>query len=120
WWYGAPTNAALENQKLWRACNPASWIQLPDLRRQLHDPGLGENEFRRLHLNQWTVSRDAWLPAGTWHNLRCDQQIPDGAEVYLGVDIGLKHDSTAVAIAHPLDDGRILLHTHVRATNPDT
>jgi phage terminase large subunit-like protein len=109
WWYGAPEQADLEDERIWRAVNPAAWIRLRDLRRQLHDPALAELEFRRLHLNQWTSAREAWLPAGTWASLRCEAKIPAGAEVYLGVDIGIHHDMSAVAWAHKLADGRILL-----------
>ena len=113
WWYGAPENADLEDEALWRAVNPASWIELRDLGRQLHDPGLGENDFRRLHLNQWTSSKDAWLPEGCWARLHCDAEIPPGADVYVGVDVGIVHDSTAVCWAHLLEDGRILLRCRV-------
>jgi phage terminase large subunit-like protein len=119
WWYGAPESADLEDEKIWKAVNPASWIQMRDLRRQLHDPGLGEPEFRRLNLNQWTRSRDAWLPGNLWAELRSDQPIPDGANVYLGVDVGLYHDSTAVCIAHKLEDGRVALRAHVWETDPN-
>ena len=119
YWYGAPADAAIDDEKIWRACNPASWIKLKDLKRQLADPGLGELEFRRLHLNIWTAARDAWLPDGCWAGLRTDQQIPEGAEIYLGVDIGIKHDTTAVCWAHRLEDGRILLCVHVWSADPD-
>src|SRR5262249_53929951 len=70
WWYAAPEDTDLEDEKIWRQVNPASWLQLCDLRQQLHDPGLDELEFRRLHLNQWTKTRDAWLPTGCWDGLR--------------------------------------------------
>jgi phage terminase large subunit-like protein len=119
WWYGAPEGADLENERVWKAVNPASWIRQRDLRRQLHDPGLGELEFRRLHLNQWTRSRDAWLPGNLWAELRSDQTIPEGAPVYLGVDVALYHDSTAVCIAHTLEDGRVALQAHVWSANPN-
>jgi phage terminase large subunit-like protein len=118
YWYGAPDNAAIDDEKIWRACNPASWIKLRDLKRQLADPVLGELEFRRLHLNIWTAARDAWLPDGCWAGLRTDQQIPDGADIYLGVDVGLYHDTTAVCWAHRLEDGRILLDVHVWSADP--
>ena len=36
WWYGAPESADVEDDKIWKAVNPASWIQMRDLRRQLH------------------------------------------------------------------------------------
>jgi phage terminase large subunit-like protein len=53
WWYGAPAEADPADPKVLRACNPASWINLRDLQQQLRDPGLREDGFRRLHLNQW-------------------------------------------------------------------
>ncbi|MHB8695287.1 MAG: terminase TerL endonuclease subunit [Solirubrobacteraceae bacterium] len=117
WWYGAPADAETEDPKIWRACNPASFVDLRDLRRQLHDPGLGELGFRRLHLNQWTAARDSWLPAGTWASLQNETKIPDGAAVYVGVDVGLNHDTTAVAWAHRLEDGRIIIRARVWSAN---
>jgi phage terminase large subunit-like protein len=119
YWYAAPDHADLEDERIWRAVNPAGWLDLRELRRQLHDPGLGELEFRRLNLNQWTATRDAWLPTGCWQSLRSDQQIPDGAPIYVGVDIALYHDTTAVCWAHLLEDGRILLKSRVWAANPN-
>jgi phage terminase large subunit-like protein len=120
WWYGAPADCDLENERIWRRCNPASWVDLRDLRRQLHDPGLGELAFRRLHLNQWTAARDAWLPTGLWASLRGDELIPKGANVYVGVDVGISHDTTAVCWAHRLPDGRIIVRARVWAANDKT
>jgi hypothetical protein len=74
-WYGAPAGCDLEDERIWRATNPASWVRMRELRRQLHDPGLGEREFRRLHLNQWVQSRDAWLPDGCWDDLATEMEI---------------------------------------------
>lgn len=119
WWYGAPSDATIDDPRLWRAVNPASWIKTSDLKRQLADPGLGELEFRRLNLNQWTKTRTAWLPGTTWQGLRSDARIPKGAAVYIGVDVGISHDSTAVSWAHRLEDGRIFLRVKVWSTNPD-
>jgi hypothetical protein len=57
WWYGAPDDADPEDPKTIRACNPASWISVPDLQQQLRDPGLSGSDFRRHHLNQWPRTR---------------------------------------------------------------
>ena len=119
WWYAAPEGAAIEDEEIWRECNPASWVSMRDLRRQLHAPGFDENDFRRLHLNQWTKVRDAWLPTGTWDALRSEDEIPDGAEVYVGVDVGLIHDSTAVVWAHRLEDGRVAVRARVWSAKED-
>ena len=117
WWYGAPAGSDPENPALLRAANPASWVQVDDLQRQLRDPGVAEADFRRLHLNQWTSARDVWLT--NWADLYSDEEIPDGARIHVGVDVGLYHDSTAVCWAHLTAEGRILLRAHVWAADPD-
>jgi phage terminase large subunit-like protein len=117
WWYGAPEGAAIDDPAVWRAANPAAWIKTAELKRQLADPGLDELEFRRLNLNQWTSVRDAWLPNGVWAGLRSEQKIPKGADVYIGVDVGIYHDTTAVCWAHVLEDGRILIRSKVWAAD---
>jgi phage terminase large subunit-like protein len=120
WWHGAPEGAPVDDPKVWRKANPASWIRVADLKRQLADPGLDEGEFRRLNLNQWTQSHRAWLPQGCWDSLRSQEKIPEGAEIYVGVDVGIYHDSTAVCWAHLLEDGRILLRCRVWSPRADS
>lgn len=39
WWFAAPDTADLDDEELWRAANPASWVDLRDLRRQRRRPG---------------------------------------------------------------------------------
>lgn len=117
-WYGAAADADPDDPELWRACNPASFVDLRDLKRQKADPGLGELGFRRLHLNQWTHARDAWLPHRCWDTLKDDTlTIPDRAEVFVGVDVSRSHDTTAVAWAYRQPDGRIIVRTRVWAAN---
>jgi len=38
WWYAAPEGADVDDEELWRACNPTSWLDTRDLRRaRAHD-----------------------------------------------------------------------------------
>jgi phage terminase large subunit-like protein len=114
WWYGAPAQADPDDERILRACNPASFIKLAELRKQRHSAGLNEATFRRLHLNQWVDDRKAWIPADTWASLTDKTTlIPSGAEVYLGIDVALTHDTTALAWAHRLPDGRIIIRCKV-------
>lgn len=120
WWYGVDDDAPLDDVSAWLEANPASWITEEELLRQYASPTVDEFAFRRLHLNQWTKTRESWLPSGLWSSLRdSDVEIPEGAEVILGVDVGLVHDSTAVAIAHRLDDGRVAVKARVWAARDD-
>ena len=119
WWYGLPEHleGAIDDPVVVRACNPASWLDPEQLVRDLQRPDTDELDWRRLHLNQWTASRDAWLPSGCWARLYSDAEIPAGAEIYLGVDIALRHDTSAVVWASVLEDGRIALRCHTWAAN---
>jgi phage terminase large subunit-like protein len=84
---------------------PARWVSPQALIRELHRPDTDEHDWRRLHRNQWVGSRQSWLPAGCWAGLYSDVEIPAGADIYVGVDVGWSHDSTAVAWAYRHDDG---------------
>jgi phage terminase large subunit-like protein len=119
WCYEAPADADIEDPKVIRACNPASWIVPRDLVKELNRHDTKELDWRRLHCNQWTAVQDAWLPAGSWRALRSEATIPRGAEIFVAVDAALKYDTTAVAWAARLEDGRIAVSAKVWAARPD-
>lgn len=119
WWYGLREDEPADDVDLWAAANPASWITTDVLAQQAASPTLDELAFRRLHLNQWTKARDSWFPAGQWESLKTDDGIPDGADVFIGVDVGLVHDTTAVAVAYRPDDGPVVLRARVWAARDD-
>lgn len=113
WWYTVPEGTDIEDEDAWMRANPASWIDAPTLRQQLDSPSMDESTFRRLHLNQWTATRTAWLPPGLWDEMEDpDVRPPAGASVYLGIDVGLVHDTTAVSMAW-VQDGKVGLKSHV-------
>jgi phage terminase large subunit-like protein len=120
WWYQVPEGADLEDEDLWRASNPASWVDLRDLRRQRHAPGFSEAAFRRLHLNQFTAGEEVWIDPALWQTCKADDEIPDGAQVYIGVDASFSNDATAVSWAHKTDDGNVILRCHVWSAIKDT
>jgi phage terminase large subunit-like protein len=120
YWYTVPEDADIEDEAAWDRANPASWITPEVLRRQLESPSVSENDFRRLHLNQWTKTRSAWLAPGLWEEMEDPEfRFPPGSPVYLGIDVGLVHDTTAVSIAAPLEGGRVGVKTHVWSAVPD-
>ncbi len=120
WWFAAPDTADLDDEELWRAANPASWVDLRDLRRQRHRPGGSEAAFRRLHLNQWTAGEETWITPERWAACSGEDEIPEGVDVFVGVDASWTNDATAVAVAHKLSDGRVVLSSHVWSALPGT
>jgi phage terminase large subunit-like protein len=134
WWYGITEeqDAALDwdDETSWLPAvleaNPASWIDADYLRRQRHSPTVSLGDFKRLHANVWTQAKESWFPTGAWEALaKPGLAIPDGAPVWVGVDVGLAHDSTAIALAwrhSELEDAEpiIGLEARVWASRQDT
>lgn len=104
-WWQAPDKGRLDDRAGWHAANPASWITSAYLEGELARARRTGNEaqFRRWHLNQWATSGESALPSRVWAKGAGRPQIPEGAEVVIGVDTAPKRDSTAIAIDH-LDD----------------
>lgn len=119
WWHGLGEDEPVDDTELLLAANPASWITAEVLASQAASPTIDELSFRRLHANQWTKTRQSWFPAGVWEGLKSDATIPDGAEVFIGVDVGLVYDTTAVSVAHRLEDGRVVVRSRVWAARDD-
>ena len=66
--------------------------------RERHDsPSMVPWQWARFACNVWTQGEEAWLPIGVWDSCSVGgEAIPDGAPVWLGIDLGLKHDSAAI------------------------
>jgi phage terminase large subunit-like protein len=113
YWFHVPEDTDIEDEAAWMRANPASWVTADTLRQQLESPSMDQNSFRRLHLNQWTVTRTAWLPTGCWDGMLDTTAVPEpGQTIYVGVDVGLVHDCTAVSIAW-VRDNTVCVQSHV-------
>jgi phage terminase large subunit-like protein len=121
-WYGIPEGDEhdIENPAVVRAANPAPWVSPELLIRSLRQPGTDEYAWRRLHGNQWTLTKGVWLPPGAWGGLTDGElEIPIGAEICVGVDVAHSYDTTAVAWAWRAPDGRIVVRCHVWSVRAD-
>jgi phage terminase large subunit-like protein len=114
WCHQAPDDADIEDPKVIRAATPAPWVKPRDLLRELGRADTDELDWRRLHLNQWTKTKRAWFPSGVWERLKGDSQIPEGAEITVGIDCARTHDTTSVSWAwvNP-ETGRKVERSHV-------
>jgi phage terminase large subunit-like protein len=84
-----------------------------DLLKELNRADTREADWRRLHLNQWTATKEAWLPAGRWRALTAETEIPRGADIYVAVDAAKKYDTSACAWAYRTDSGGIIVRVRV-------
>lgn len=109
--YAAPEGCAIDDRKAWRIANPA--IKAGFLRESALETDIGitpEAHFRIFRLAQWVEGTDAWLGANgrmVWEGLTSPWDFIEGAPTWVGIDIGLKHDSTAVVAVQRREDGRL-------------
>jgi phage terminase large subunit-like protein len=95
-WWEAPKDMPYDDPETWRIANPASWIDMEDLGRECRR--LPENVFRRLHLNQWTDTEEAWISSDMWDACRGTPIFDPDAPSVAAVDVGLKKDASAVIV----------------------
>lgn len=104
-WFEGPTEVDVTDpvalHAAIRACNPAADDFLDVEAVAGRFSVIPEFEARRYYLNQWTRAAESWLPSGSWGRCEGDAKIPNGASVYVAVDMAIFHDSTAIAIAWP-------------------
>lgn len=119
-WYALPEDADHRDESLWPMANPSlgETVNVGYLRSHLTDP---ENEWRRYFGNQWVASVRGLFHDADWDpllipGLELDRRLP----LFVGIDVGIYHDSSAVTAAQwnprlpaceggPVDeDGRLI------------
>lgn len=95
----------------WRSANPA--IKAGFLRPSALETDLRlmpEARFRIFRLGQWVDGYESWLGSdgrAVWDALRTNAKPVDGAPTWVGVDVGIKRDSTAVCMVQYDPDGHL-------------
>ena len=108
--YSAPEGADPWSRKSWRAANPAlgDFRSLADVKRlakQAQRMPARENAFRNLILNQRVAAEARFMDQAAWRACSGDPEIPVGARVYAGLDLGATRDLSALVIVWQDGDG---------------
>lgn len=112
-WWEAPPDCDHRDPEAWAAANPGFGDILKPEDFHATARLTPESEFRRYRLNQWVAGADLWLPYGAWDACRDDDlELDEGLPLYVGVDIALRNDSTAVVCAQKRD-GRVVVRSKV-------
>lgn len=108
--WSLPDSASIDDMATVKRVNPASWLTEDDLAEQRE--AVHEGAFRRYHCNQWVAGVDGAISATEWAACAAPGcEIPEDAEdVFVGVDLGLKWDSTAIVPVQK-DGERLRVHT---------
>jgi phage terminase large subunit-like protein len=106
--HSAPDGCDLTDRAAWRKGNPAigaGFLRMSALELDLQLTP--EGHFRIFRLGQWYDGVDSWLGAngrGIWDGLANPYELEAGAPTWVGVDVGRKHDSTAVVAVQQRPD----------------
>lgn len=88
-------DADIDDPKVVKRCNPASWITTALLAEQRER--LPDLAYRRFIANQWTERAGHFLPPGAWQAITGEPEFEHAQAVYVGVDVGGQATTTAVA-----------------------
>lgn len=105
-WYSAAPGAAVDDPEAWKEANPALGEFLPKeffvkTSQAVLSGRMPEFMYRRLHLNQWTTASERWLDFRKIDIASAKEpEIPEGADVYIGIDAAIKRDTFAVSVVH--------------------
>ncbi|BBY43244.1 terminase TerL endonuclease subunit [Mycolicibacterium celeriflavum] len=118
--YSAPDEMDPYDEKTWRHACPAldaGYQSIDALRVAIETSPL--SHFEIFHLGRWVDGVDSWLgPDGRtiWGALKSDYQPKPKAPTWVGIDVGIKRDTTAVVYGQHRPDGKF--HTTARIWTP--
>lgn len=108
--YAAPEGCRVDDEEAWRVANPAlaaRYMNIGALRTAVElSP---EGHFRIFRLGQWVDGVESWLGADgrkIWEALGSPYAFVSDAPTWVGVDVALVRDSTALVAVQERPDGR--------------
>lgn len=108
--YAADEGCDILDRDQWRKANPAldeGYMNIDALETAVAlSP---EAHFRIFRLGQWIDGVDSWLGADArtlWRSLEDPWGMEPGGDIWVGIDVALKHDTTAIVWVQRRPDGR--------------
>ena len=102
------------------AYDGCAWVDLERIADECTDPSTSADDARRYYLG-WPseAPEDSWISPGQWERCRAPGwQLTNGARTWVGVDVALKHDTTAV-VAIQERDGRYFVSARIWTPTPE-
>jgi phage terminase large subunit-like protein len=100
--------------------NPASWIDRAELEKRRGSPSMQDWQWQRFTCGWWVAGEQSVFSSKEWAACaRPGCEIPAGAKgVYIGLDLGLKHDCSAFVPCWRDPEGTIIVHEPAVLTPP--
>jgi phage terminase large subunit-like protein len=93
--YALPDGGDPDDLELVVQANPLSKITVERLRAKREAPSYNLAHWRRFTCNMPTRESDAAITEREWHDAATAERIPSTAEVWVGLDVGWRWDTTA-------------------------
>lgn len=101
----------LDNLKLVKKANPASWQTIDKLRRRKESPTMTPARWARFACGVWTEGEDPWIEPSEWDRLKVDIGFVEAGEsVWVTVDVGF---NSAIAIVAQRPDGGVAVKCEI-------
>ena len=117
--YAADENCRIDDQEQWQKANPALGEGFMNLSALETAVALSpEAHFRIFRLAQWIDGVESWLGTdgrSTWRALADPWPMEPDAETWIGIDVALKRDSTAICWVQRRGEG---FHVKARIWEP--
>lgn len=108
----------VEDIRLVKGANPLKAITVRMLKEKLASPTMTLTHWRRFVCNLPTRSDAAAITETEWARAKTGDSIPEGARIWLGLDVAWKWDTTAMVPLYVRDDGSHLLGPATVLTPP--
>jgi phage terminase large subunit-like protein len=94
--WSVPRDADVHDLEVVKQANPLSTITVDTLRKKHSSPTMTETHWRRFVCNQAVRGEETAVNPQEWGALGWDGEIPAGETIDVGLDLGWKHDTTAI------------------------
>lgn len=121
--WAVPAGGDTNDLQLVKAANPLKSMTLEKLADKRAASDWIEHHWQRMVCNRPTRDVECWLGPNAdalWRGLEQPYQFVAGAPTWAGVDMALKHDTSAVVLIQQRPDGRYHATSRIWTPTPDT
>jgi phage terminase large subunit-like protein len=101
--WAVPEDEDPEDMEAVKAANPLAALTVETLRQKYESPTMTVGHWRRFVCNLPTRSESAAITEAEWEAAKAPGPIPEGAHIWLGLDVAWKWDTTAAVPLHVID-----------------
>jgi phage terminase large subunit-like protein len=105
----------IHDMRVVKRANPAPWQTTFALARRHDSPSMTEAQWKRFACGIWAQVEGSWVTAEAWDACAGEVRLDLADQHFVGVDIGRKKDSSAVAMVGMVDNN---LHISVKIRTP--